>query len=187
MGFQKRPTPPFDGCVPPVAQEALPSNLSVCFYSQADPAERMRLLAAADALAREHDPGLSLGEEMDRIDRFKYGDTMFVFEEGKLLACALGHTETYFDEEPARYLKILILLLKSGAHELPGQVGALLCSWANQRSLDTVCIRAPLRYHRAFRQLLALGFRVCHTELRMTLKGHHEVADPRGFYLSKWE
>jgi ribosomal protein S18 acetylase RimI-like enzyme len=173
--------------VPPVAQEALPSNFDVRFYSQADPAERMHLVSAAETLARANDPHLSLGEEIERIDRFKYGDTMFVFEHNRLLACALGHTETYFDEEPARYLKILLMLLKSGGYELAGQVVAMLCSWASQKSLDTVCIRAPLRYFRSYRQLLALGFRVFHAELRMTLKGHHEAADPRNFYLSKWE
>ena len=173
--------------VPPAPKETLPSDLEVRFYSQADPAERARLRAAAEKLARESDPHLALGEEMELLDRFKYGDTMFLFEDNKLLACILGHTETYFDKEPARYLKILLMLLRPERRELPGHAVAELCSWANQKSLDTVCIRAPLRYHRAFRRLLALGFRVFHAEMRMTLRGHHETAHPQSFYLSKWE
>jgi len=173
--------------VPPVALEVLPSNFEVRFYSQADPAERTRLLSAAEALARENDAQLTLGAEMDRIDRFKFGDTMFVFEAGKLRACMLGHTETYFAEEPARYLKIILMVLPPDWRELPGQAVSLLNSWAMHKSLDTVCVRAPLRYHRAYRKLLALGFRVFHAEMRMTLKGHHETADPKNFYLSKWE
>ena len=173
--------------VPPVSKETLPASFDIRFYSAADPAERTRLTAAADNLARENDPHLSVSEEIDRIDRFKYGDTMFVWENGKLSACMLGHTETYFDEEPARYLKIILMLLKSDWRELPVHVTSCLFSWANHRSLDTVCIRAPLRYYRAYRNLLALGFRIFHAEMRMTLAGHHEQADPQKFYLSKWE
>ncbi len=173
--------------VPPVAKEMLPSHFEMRYYSQADPAERARLLAAAETLARENDPHLSAGEEMDRLDRFKYGDTVFVFAEGKLQACMLGHTETYFPEEPARYLKIILMLMKPEWRELPGHAVALLCTWASQKSLDTVCVRVPLRYGRAYRKLLGLGFRVFHAEMRMTLKGHHETADPKSFYLSKWE
>lgn len=173
--------------VPPVSQEAPPSNFEIHFYSQADPAGRRRLLAAAEALAQENDPCLSVAGEIEGIDRFKYGDTMFVWEEGKLLACMLGHTETYFAEEPARYLKIILMLFKPDWRELPGHAIASLNSWATQKSLDTVCVRAPLRYHRAYRKLLALGFRIFHAEMRMTLRGHHEKADPKNFYLSKWE
>jgi len=173
--------------VPPAAKEALPSHFEVAFYSSAEPAARARLLAAAESLARENDPHLTLREEIERIDQFKYGDTMLVFEDHKPVACVLGHTETYFDEEPARYLKVLLMLLKPEWRELPGHLVALLSAWANRKSLDTVCVRVPLRYHRAYRKLLALGFRIFHAEMRMTLRGHHEVADPKRFYLSKWE
>jgi ribosomal protein S18 acetylase RimI-like enzyme len=173
--------------VPPVAGEALPPKYEARFYSQLEAAERTSLAAQIDRLARRIDPHLAISGEIELADRFKYGDALCVWEGENLMACVLGHTEPYSDDEAVRYLKIMTLLIAPGDSNLLSLVVPLLFDWAGRKNLDTVSIRTPTRYYRAYRALLALGFRVFHSELRMTLKGYHEQADPREFYLSKWE
>ncbi len=173
--------------VPPVAGESLPSKYEVCFIGQAEGAQRAELLAEVDALARRIDPCLALSNEIALTLRFNYGDALCLREGKRMVACALAHTETYSEDEAARYLKVVTLLIEPKRTELPGQVVQLLCNWASHKHLDTVSIRTPTRYARAYHALLGLGFRVFHAELRMTLKGFHERAHPREFYLSKWE
>jgi hypothetical protein len=62
-----------------------------------------------------------------------------------------------------------------------------LFAWASREKLDTVSFRTPTRYKRAYAELIAADFQVFHSDLRMTLEGYEEVADPQSFYLSKWE
>ncbi len=173
--------------VPPIALDVLPSKYEMCFVSQREGAARAELLAEVDALAGRLDPGLALSHEIALALRFNYGDALCLRAGNRLLACALAHTETYSEDENARYLKVIALLIEPKRAELPGQIVQLLCNWANQKHLDTVSIRTPSRYTRAYHALLGLGFRVFHAELRMTLKGFHERAHPREFNLSKWE
>jgi ribosomal protein S18 acetylase RimI-like enzyme len=173
--------------VPPIAAEALLSKYEARFIGETEGAEREALLKEVDAFARRIDPCLALGQEIALALRFKYGDAMCLREGKRMVACGLAHTETYSEDEAARYLKVIALLIEPKRHELPGQVVQLLCNWASQKHLDTVSIRTPTRYARAYHTLLGLGFRVFHAEFRMTLKGFHERAHPRAFNLSKWE
>ncbi len=173
--------------VPPVAGGVLPAKYETCFLSQAESAQRNALLEEVEALTRRIDPCLSLRSEIELTLRFNYGDALCLREGNRMIACALAHSETYSEDENARYLKVIALLIEPKRAELPGQVIQLLCNWAGQKHLDTVSVRTPTRYARAYHALLGLGFRVFHAELRMTLKGYHERAHPREFYLSKWE
>lgn len=173
--------------VPPVAGETLPSKYKAFFVGRVEEERRRELLAEIDALARRVDPCLALGAEIERTLRFNYGDALCLREKNRVIACALAHTETYSEDETPRYLKVVTMLIEPKRAELPGQVVQLLCNWASQKNLDTVSIRTPTRYARAYHALLKLGFRVFHAELRMTLRGYHERAHPREFYLSKWE
>jgi hypothetical protein len=80
-----------------------------------------------------------------------------------------------------------VALIRPGHEDILSQLVQQLSLWATQKHLDTVSIRTPTRYHRAYQALLGLGFRIFHGELRMTLAGCHEQAAPEHFYLSKWE
>ncbi|NUO78515.1 GNAT family N-acetyltransferase [candidate division KSB1 bacterium] len=188
LGFQPgRLTLDLTKRVPPVAGESLPSKYEVRFIGETEGAQRAELLDEADELARRIDPCLALRNEIALTLRFNYGDALCLREGKRMVACALAHTETYSEDEAARYLKVITLLIEPKRAELPGQVVQLLCNWASHKHLDTVSVRTPTRYARAYHALLGLGFRVFHAELRMTLKGFHERAHPREFYLSKWE
>jgi hypothetical protein len=82
-------------------------------------------------------------------------------------------------------MKIVLTLMEASlsvAEILPH-----LFSYAVRNELDAISFRAPTRYSRAYAELIAAGFQVFHSDLRMTLEGYEEVADPKSFYLSKWE
>jgi hypothetical protein len=171
--------------VPRLPEEPLPADYEVIFYGDADPAKRAFLDSAANALARRLDPHLSVLREIELTRQFQYGDTLCVRRGRELLACFVVHTKTYSEDESPRFMKVVVSLLEPAlaiAEILPH-----LFAWANREKLDTVSFRTPTRYKRAYAELIAAGFHVFHSDLRMTLEGYEEVADPESFYLSKWE
>ena len=160
-------------------------DYEVIYYGDTDPAERAILDSAAEALARRLDPHLSVLREIELTHQFHYGDTLCLRRGRELLACFVVHTKTYSEDETPRFMKFVLTLMEpalSIAEILPH-----LFAWANRENLDTVSFRTPTRYKRAYAELLATGFQVFHSDLRMTLEGYEEVADPQNFYLSKWE
>ncbi|MDZ7292086.1 MAG: GNAT family N-acetyltransferase [candidate division KSB1 bacterium] len=171
--------------VPRDPEEPWPADYEVVFYNETDSAEREFLVFAADALARRIDPHLSIRPEIELTWRFQYGDTMCVRHGNELLACFIAHTKTYSEEEAPRYMKIVFALMDASLST--GEILPHLFAWAKRRGLDTISVRTPTRYHRAYSELIAAGFRVFHSDLRMTLEGYEEEADPGSFYLSKWE
>jgi hypothetical protein len=110
-----------------------------------------------------------------------------VSENGKLAACIVAHTETYSPDETARPLKIVMLLVHPERTARLPELLPLLFTWAGQQQLASISVRTPTRYQHAYRALIEAGFRVSHAELRMTLEGHHEQADPEHCNLTKWE
>jgi predicted N-acetyltransferase YhbS len=170
---------------PRLPEEPLPADYEVIFYGDTNPAARAFLGSAADALARRLDPHLSVLPEMELTHQFQYGDTLCLRRGRELLACFVVHTKTYSEDETPRFMKVVLTLMEpalSIAEILPH-----LFAWAGREKLDTVSFRTPTRYKRAYAELIAAGFQVFHSDLRMTLEGYEEVADPQGFYLSKWE
>lgn len=171
--------------VPPASEDSLPADDEVVFYSAAKSAEKDLFAATADELARRIDPHLSIRSEIDITCQFQYGDALCLRRGEELLACLLIHTKTYSEEEDPRYMKVTQMIM---APQLSaGEILPHLFAYAMRQRLDTITIRTPTRYYRAFAELVAAGFFIFHSDLRMTLEGYHEVADPRHFNLSKWE
>lgn len=171
--------------VPRIPDDPLPANYEVVFYSEANPTEKTMLASAADELARRIDPHLSIRPEIEVTCQFQYGDALCILRGRQMLACLVIHTKTYSEEEDPRYMKIVQMIVDpvlSVAELLPH-----LFEYAARKYLDTISVRTPTRYYRAYNELIATGFHVFHSDLRMTLEGYHEVADPRNFNLSKWE
>jgi hypothetical protein len=171
--------------VPRRPEEPFPADYEVVFYNDADTAERALLISAAETLARQIDPHLSIRAEIEVTSQFHYGDTICVRRGRELLACFIVHTKTYSEEETPRFMKIVLTLMEAAlsvAEILPH-----LFAFAARNSLDTVSFRTPTRYTRAYRELINAGFQVFHSDLRMTMEGYEEAADPQSFYLCKWE
>jgi hypothetical protein len=136
-------------------------------------------------LARRLDPQLSIRLEIEVTSQFQYGDTIGMRRGHDLLACFITHTRTYSADEAPHFMKIVLTLMD---HSLTvAEILPHLFAFAGREQLDTVSFRTPTRYVRAYRELVAAGFQVFHSDLRMTLTGYEEIADPQNFYLCKWE
>jgi GNAT superfamily N-acetyltransferase len=171
--------------VPRHPEEPFPADYEVLCYNAADPAEKASLIAATETLARRIDSHLSIRPEIEVTSQFQYGDTIFVRRGREMLACFIAHTKTYSEDEVPRFMKIVLTLMDASlsvAEILPH-----LFAFAVRENLDTISFRTPTRYIRAYSELVAAGFKVFHSDLRMALEGYEEIADPKNFYLSKWE
>jgi GNAT superfamily N-acetyltransferase len=171
--------------VPRHPEAPWPTNYEVVFYGDANPAERMALGSAAEELGRRLDPHLSIRPEIELTRQSQYGDTICVRHGRELLACFVVHTKTYSEDETPHYLKIVMTLMDSKLSI--GEILSPLFAFAHRQGLVAISFRTPARYHRAYAELIAAGFQVFHGDLRLTLEGYEEVANPKGFYLSKWE
>jgi hypothetical protein len=58
---------------------------------------------------------------------------------------------------------------------------------AAKAGIRRIAIRCQSRYADAFRRLIARGYRVRWTDLRMTYEGYPEQHAPRGVVFSNWE
>jgi GNAT superfamily N-acetyltransferase len=171
--------------VPRRPEEPYLADYEVVFYNDADPAQKTFLISAADELARRLDPHLSIRPEIEVTSQFDYGNTICVRRERELLACLIVHTRRYSEDEVPHVLKTVVTLMD---HSLSiAEIVPHLFAFAGREGLDTISFRTPTRYVRAYHELINAGFKVFHSDLRMTLQGYEEVADPLNFYLCKWE
>lgn len=172
--------------VPAQPGDTLPGAYEAIFWGASGVAERTVLAEALEKFTRKLDPYLSLTREIELTRQFDYGDALLVRHAQRgLIGCAVAHSETYSAEEPRRFLKVNALLLDETMALMP--MLQLLFAWATREGLNSISVRTPTRYYLAFAELLRCGFRVFHSDLRMTLQGYHEIALPESFYLSKWE
>jgi hypothetical protein len=171
--------------VPQNYQSPSSANYEVLYYTAADPLDKAFLGTLADELARRIDPHLAIRHEIELACRFQYGDALCLRDGQQLLACVIAHSRTYSDEETPRYLKVVMMLMDAALslREILPQLFVM----AAKKGLDSIGIRTPTRYARAYLELINAGFQIFHSDLRMTLEGYHEVADPKNFYLCKWE
>jgi len=161
-------------------------QLEAIFWGLSDQEEKKSLKTALDDFIKKIDPHLSLVREIELVRQFEYGDALLLKDSHRgLIGCAVAHNETYSKEEPRTFLKVTALLLDDKKY-FEAMLN-VLHAWARRDGLSSIVVRAPTRYHLAFSELLQCGFRIVHADLRMTLRGHHEVASPESFYLSKWE
>ena len=171
--------------VPRRPEEPFPADYEVVCYNRVDPAERDSLLAGTEILARRLDPHLSIRAEIEVTQQFSYGDTIFVRRGREVLACFIAHTKTYSEDETPHFMKIVVSLMDASLSV--GEILPHLFAFAVREDLGTISFRTPTRYLRAYSELVAAGFKVFHSDLRMTLEGFEEVADAKNFYLCKWE
>jgi len=161
-------------------------KLEAIFWGLSDQDEKKSLKPALDHFIKKIDPHLSLAREIEIVRQYDYGDALLL-KDGRrgLIGCAVAHNETYSKEEPRTFLKVTALLLDDKKYF--ESMLNVLHAWAKRDGLSSLVVRSPTRYHLAFGELLRCGFRVVHADLRMTLAGHHEIASPESFYLTKWE
>src|SRR5512135_1344932 len=147
-------------------------------------------LGAARALADALAPGYDFTHEIELTAELGLGDTVLVAGGDQLDAYALWHSASLAADRSSDEMRVLKLAARhAGAFD--AVLGAIEAGAAHA-GLRRVVIRCQSRFDRAFRTLVARGYQVRWTDLRMHLDGYPEppVADAGGgggVLFSNWE
>jgi len=113
------------------------------------------------------------------------GDTSLVEDQGGLGAMVLWHSAPLAEGRPKDEVRIL----KLAARDERAFDAAILAveAAAARAGIRRVGVRCQTRYTDAFRRLIARGYRVRWTDLRMTQDGYPEQPPAHGVLFSNWE
>lgn len=130
-------------------------------------------------------PGIDFTREIELTVELELGDLSLVRDSsGALAAMALWHDVPLAQGRLREELRVL----KVAARDIGGALAAIAAAEreAARRSLARMSLRCQTRHADLYAALIADGFRVQWTDLRMTKKGKGE-AERRGILLSNWE
>ncbi len=142
-------------------------------------------LSAARRLVEALAPGYDFTREMLLTAELGLGDTSLVEGDRGLAALVLWHSAPLADGRPKDEVRIL----KLAAQDEPAFEAAIAATEAAaaRAGIRRVAVRCQTRYETAFRRLIARGYRVRWTDLRMTYGGYPEPHLARGILFSNWE
>ena len=153
--------------------------------SRLDGVVRAETLGSARTFAESLAPGYDFTREIELTAQLGLGDTVLVSGSGGLAAYALWHTASLAAERSTDELRVLKLAARDAdAFE---RVVAAVEACAAHAGLRRVAIRCQSRFEGAFRALMARGYQVRWTDLRMHLEGYPERPVPEGILFSNWE
>ena len=164
------------------------SQYTLNYYHSLEKKERLSFIRSCNKLSNSLQAGLDYSKEIELVDQFKFGDACLIKKNDEATAFILAHAEPYSLEERRQFLKVNILQL---AANLPVTelftVLVVLKHWATQENLSGIYLRVPLSYLPAFEYLLTRGFKLLHTDLRLTLRGYDLNDSSAAVNFSKWE
>jgi GNAT superfamily N-acetyltransferase len=144
------------------------------------------LVKECATLARRVAPGTDFTAQVLLTLELAAGDVTLVREGGELSGFALWHSLPLAAGRPRDELRVLKLVARD-LRALEALVEGLQADAVGER-LRRVAIRCQTAHTGAYLRLVARGFRVHWTDLRMTLPTHAEVAPAgEGVVLSNWE
>src|SRR5207245_2946317 len=176
------------------------------------PASGLALEAARDLVAALA-PGYDFTREILLTAELGLGDTSLVDGDDGLDALVLWHSAPLAEGRPKDEVRVLKLAARDAlvqrlsaplAEGRPkDEVRVLKLAARDARTFDAaiaateaaaaragirrVAVRCQTRFDDAFRRLVARGYRVRWTDLRMTYKGYPEPHPSRGVLFSNWE
>src|SRR5437016_1362813 len=112
-------------------------------------------------------------------------DTSLVEEPGGLAAMVLWHSAPLAEGRPKDEVRILKLAARD-ERAFDAAIVAVEAA-AARAGIRRVGVRCQTRYTEAFRRLIARGYRVRWTDLRMTQDGYPEQPPAQGVLFSNWE
>lgn len=146
---------------------------------------REEALVAIRALTESLASGYDFTREITLTAELSLGDTVLVPGPRDLAAMALWHSASLAAERTSDELRVLKLVARdAGAFE--AALASVEAS-ATHAGLRRVAIRCQSRFDQAFRALIARGYQVRWTDLRMHLDGYPERPVSEGVLLSNWE
>jgi GNAT superfamily N-acetyltransferase len=129
--------------------------------------------------------GYDFTREIELTAELALGDAVLVSDGSGLAAMALWHSASLAADRTSDELRVLKLAaLDAAAFE---SVLTAIESSAMHVGLRRVAIRCQSRFDHAFRALIARGYQVRWTDLRMHLDGYSEPAVVDGVLFSNWE
>jgi GNAT superfamily N-acetyltransferase len=148
-------------------------------------ADYLRVLAECRELTKRLVPGVDFTRELQLTGDLQIGDTTLVRKDGRLIGFALWHSAPLAEGRPrdeVRVLKLVAENLDAFASVIHGVQAATL-----GEGLRRVSVRCQTSFADAYGHLVAEGFRVHWTDLRMTLTGYGELVPENGVVWSNWE
>ncbi len=143
----------------------------------------------AVAAARQLVAGLTAGYDFTReillTAELGLGDTALIEGDTGLSALVLWHSAPLAEGRPKDEVRVLKLAAQD--EEVFEAAIAATEAAAARAGIRRVAVRCQTRYDEAFRWLIARGYRVRWTDLRMTYDGYPEPHPKRGVLLSNWE
>jgi len=147
--------------------------------------ERTARLAAIKSLVQRLAPGYDFTRELEISLDLGLGDVLTIDRDGALAAFALVHAAPLAEgggRDEVRALKL-------AAVDLPAMLAIIdaAAAWAGRLAVRRLAVRCQTGYTEAYRALVARGFRVRWSDLRMTLTGYPEAQPAEGILWSNWE
>ncbi|HEY2805486.1 MAG TPA: GNAT family N-acetyltransferase [Gemmatimonadales bacterium] len=149
------------------------------------PAERAGKMEEIGALVSSLAPGYDFRREIELTLELSLGDVVMVSRGSVMSGFALCHAAPLAEgggRDEARVLKVAALDLRA----LDDVIGAA-SAWASRLAIRRVALRCQTAYGPAYRALMAHGFRVRWSDLRMTVDGFPEIQPASGVLWSNWE
>ena len=155
--------------------------------SSLDHDDRRRLLVACRERLQASVPGYDFTREHELTQELGIGDTVVVRgPDDAVRGFALWHSTPLAESRPTEEVRVLKLFADSAATFLE-VIGAVETCAARLR-IRRVAVRCQTRHTAAYRGLIARGYQVRWTDLRMTLDDAPEAPVPDGeVLLSNWE
>lgn len=153
--------------------------------SRVPEAGRAETVGAIRALSDSLAAGYDFTREILLTAEMALGDTVLVSGSRGLAAMALWHSASLAAERVSDELRVLKLAARD-ATAFDAVLTAIEAS-ATHAGLRRVAIRCQSRFDHAFRALIARGYQVRWTDLRMHLDGYAERPVSDGVLFSNWE
>jgi GNAT superfamily N-acetyltransferase len=144
-----------------------------------------RALVAACRLIADLTAGYDFTREIRLTAKLGLGDVSLVERDDGLAAAVLWHSAPLAEGRPKDEVRVLKLAARD-VRAFEAAVAATEAA-AARLGIRRVAIRCQTRYHDAFRRLIARGYRVRWTDLRMTYDGYDEPHVQHGVLFSNWE
>jgi GNAT superfamily N-acetyltransferase len=131
-------------------------------------------------------PGYDFSREIELTAEIGIGDTVVIEGDDDIAGFALWHSAPLAESRQPEELRVLKLFADS--EEAFTRLVVVLEACAAAERIRRVAIRCQTAYAGAYQALLARGYRVRWTDLRMTLERFEEARPPKGeVVFSNWE
>jgi GNAT superfamily N-acetyltransferase len=142
-------------------------------------------ITAVRGLVEELAPGYDCSREILLTSEMALGDTVLLWGDAGLDGFALWHSAPLAEARDADEVRVLKLAARSP--EAFARVVTAVEAAASRAGIRRVAIRAQTAYADAYQTLIAKGYQVRWTDLRMYLTGFPERVPTAGVLFSNWE